>query len=86
MLSVPVFDAKARLSELLAQVQAGEEITITKHGVPIARLTAPLATSKGRQEATQRRTVDAAFAALATLCDGVALDISVREAIDSGRD
>jgi prevent-host-death family protein len=31
-------EAKAHLSKLLEQVQAGEQITITKHGVPIAVL------------------------------------------------
>ena len=33
-----VAEAKARLSELLARVAAGEEITIAKAGRPIARL------------------------------------------------
>ncbi len=32
------YDAKTRLSELLERVQNGEEITITKHGNPVARL------------------------------------------------
>lgn len=32
------YDAKTRLSELLERVQGGEEITITRHGNPIARL------------------------------------------------
>ncbi len=86
MLSVPVFDAKARLSELLTQVQAGEEVTITKHGVPIARLTAASARRTGSKEAAQRRSVDATFAKLAALCKGVTLDVPLREAIESGRD
>lgn len=32
------YDAKTRLSELLERVQGGEEITITRHGDPVARL------------------------------------------------
>ncbi|MFT3878818.1 MAG: type II toxin-antitoxin system prevent-host-death family antitoxin [Gemmatales bacterium] len=32
------YDAKTRLSELLERVQNGEEITITRHGNPVARL------------------------------------------------
>ena len=40
MSSIPVFEAKNRLSELLALVQRGQEIEITKRGVPIARLVA----------------------------------------------
>ncbi len=32
------FDAKTRFSELLERVAAGEEIMITKHGTPVAKL------------------------------------------------
>ena len=35
---VGAYQAKTHLSELLEKVQAGEEITITKHGAPIAKL------------------------------------------------
>jgi prevent-host-death family protein len=34
----PAAEAKARLSELLDRAQAGEEITIKRHGEPVARL------------------------------------------------
>lgn len=37
---VNVQDAKTRLSELLARVEKGEEITIARAGRPIARLVA----------------------------------------------
>jgi prevent-host-death family protein len=36
--TVGAFEAKTHLSELLAKVEEGEEITITKHGRPVARL------------------------------------------------
>lgn len=36
--TVGAFEAKTHLSELLDKVEAGEEITITKHGAPVARL------------------------------------------------
>lgn len=36
--SVSAYDAKMHLSELLEKVEAGEEITITKHGAPVAKL------------------------------------------------
>ena len=36
--TVGAYEAKTHLSELLEKVEAGEDITITKHGVPIARL------------------------------------------------
>lgn len=35
---VGAYEAKTRLSELLEKVAAGEEITITKHGAPVAKL------------------------------------------------
>ncbi|MGV0741465.1 type II toxin-antitoxin system Phd/YefM family antitoxin [Mycolicibacterium sp. XJ870] len=36
--TVNVYDAKSRFSRLLAQVEAGDEIVISRHGRPIARL------------------------------------------------
>lgn len=36
--TVGAYEAKTHLSELLERVEAGEEITITKHGAPVARL------------------------------------------------
>lgn len=32
------FDAKAKLSEILDKVSQGEEITITRHGKPVAKV------------------------------------------------
>ena len=36
--SIGAYDAKTRLSELLDRVERGEQIVITRHGKPIARL------------------------------------------------
>jgi len=36
--TVNVYEAKTRLSQLLARVEEGEEITIARHGRPVARL------------------------------------------------
>lgn len=36
--TVGAHEARARLSELLEKVEAGEEITITKHGAAVAKL------------------------------------------------
>jgi prevent-host-death family protein len=36
--TVNVYEAKSRLSQLLARVESGEEITIARHGRPVARL------------------------------------------------
>jgi prevent-host-death family protein len=38
MITVGVFEAKTHLSSLLDRVAAGEEVVITKHGKPVARL------------------------------------------------
>lgn len=42
MVSVSVADAKARLSELLDRVEAGETVSITRRGKPAARLVADI--------------------------------------------
>ncbi|TWT15123.1 type II toxin-antitoxin system Phd/YefM family antitoxin [Reyranella sp. CPCC 100927] len=38
MKSVTVVEAKSRFSALLAEVEAGEEIAVTRHGRVVARL------------------------------------------------
>ena len=52
-----VADAKARFSELLARAEAGEEISIRRHGRPVARLIPPAAPELSREErlAARRR-------------------------------
>lgn len=85
MTTVAIFEAKTRLSELLAQVQQGEEIVITRHGVPMARLVPPAAPDR-RRASSQRQRVEAVFETLAGLRQGVSLDIPLREAIEAGRD
>jgi prevent-host-death family protein len=41
--SVGAYEAKTHFSQLLERVAAGEEITITRHGNPVARLVPALA-------------------------------------------
>jgi prevent-host-death family protein len=48
METIGAFDAKTRLSELLARTARGEEFEITKHGRPVGRLMPP-ATAPDRQ-------------------------------------
>jgi prevent-host-death family protein len=38
MASINVYEAKTQLSRLLDRAEAGEEIVITRHGRPVARL------------------------------------------------
>jgi prevent-host-death family protein len=92
MKTVPVHEAETRLSELLAAVELGEEITITRHGRPVARIVAVADASA--VALTQRERVARTFARLRGLRQGVnswcrltrALGGSLREAIEGGRD
>lgn len=36
--SVSVFEAKSQLSKMIEAVESGEQVVITKHGKPVARL------------------------------------------------
>jgi prevent-host-death family protein len=38
MITVGAFEAKTHLSSLLDKVEAGQDVLITRHGLPIARL------------------------------------------------
>jgi prevent-host-death family protein len=42
MVTVSVANAKAHLSELLNKVEAGEDVVITRHGRPVAQVSAVL--------------------------------------------
>ena len=63
MTDIPLAEAKARLSELIARAAAGEPIRITKRGKPVAELTASPA---------QRRPID--VDAVDALTDGWPMD------------
>jgi prevent-host-death family protein len=45
-MEIGAYDAKTRLSELLDRVESGEEVTITRHGRPVARLVPTAARGK----------------------------------------
>jgi prevent-host-death family protein len=78
-ITVGAFEAKTRLSELLARVEAGDEITITKHGRPVARLVAMTPTPARRDWADYWRRVDERRVKLP---DG----LSIKAAIEEGRE
>lgn len=84
MKSFAVFEAKNRFSELLATVERGEEITITRHGAPVARLVAISASAQPSPEQSQR--VAGAIKRLRALGSGAALGCTVQQAIQEGRD
>jgi prevent-host-death family protein len=48
---VSVSEARGKLPELLARVGEGEEVTLTRHGVPVAVLVRPDALRARRAEA-----------------------------------
>ena len=85
MKEVAVYEAKTRLSELLAEVEAGGQVVITRRGVPVARLVGPGPARRGGS-ASHRQRVAAAFENLARMRHGVSLDVPLREAIEQGRD
>jgi prevent-host-death family protein len=78
MITVGAFEAKTHLSTLLDRVAAGEEVVITKHGRPVARLV-------GAQNSDRARVNDA-FEKLKTLRKGTTLGgLSWKELRDEGR-
>ena len=60
MQTVNIHEAKTHLSRLLARVHAGEEIVISKAGVPYAKLI-PLQPGKQRQPGIAKGAVTDAF-------------------------
>ncbi len=76
-MTVGVFEAKTKLSELLDKVSAGEEVIITKRGVPIAYLS-------GIED--RRARTRAALAALRELREQIRPGPeSIKELIEEGR-
>lgn len=84
MKEVAVYEAKTRLSELLAEVERGEQVTITRRGQPIARLVS--ATTAKRGAVSQRQQVAATIEALREQRKGVVLEGRLGDLIADGRD
>jgi prevent-host-death family protein len=78
MITVGAFEAKTHLSSLLDKVAAGEEVIITKHGKPVARLV-------GAQTIDRAR-ANEVFEKLKALRKGTTLGgLSWKELRDQGR-
>ena len=78
-MQVPTFEAKNRLSALLAEVARGVEVTITKRGVPVAKLV-PAIPSFDREKA--RRAADG----LREASRGATLGgIKIKDLVNEGR-
>ena len=77
--TVGAYEAKTHLSDLLEKVEAGEEITITKHGAPVAKLV-PI-----RKEVSVEERA-AAIRRIQTLANGLSLGgLKVKDLIREGR-
>jgi len=77
--SVGAYQAKTHLSELLEKVEAGAEITITKHGAPVARLV-PV-----KKEASPEERL-AAIQRIRKLAGGLSLrGLKIKDLISEGR-
>ncbi len=76
---VGAYDAKTHFSELLEKVEAGDEVTITRHGTPVARMV-PIRKKHTQQE---RR---AAIERILKLREGLSLGgLKIRDLINEGR-
>jgi prevent-host-death family protein len=78
-MQVPLFEAKNRLSALVAEAEHGREVTITRRGVPVAKIV-PVNPGFDRDKA--RRTAEA----LRRASRGVTLGgIGIKALVDEGR-
>ena len=77
MITCGAFEAKTHLSALLDKVAAGEEVTITRHGRPIARLV--------KAGTAARQNTDEINARLKTLRSGSVLGMDWKALRDVGR-
>lgn len=78
MRSVGSFEAKTHLSELLASVERGEEILITRRGTPVARLL-PIAKVSERAAAMEK------LEAIRSRLRGRVTEADILDARDTGR-
>ena len=82
--AVPLAEAKNHLSSLVARAEQGEEIAITRRGVPVARLVPELASDKILKD--RRELVDTALRRLRLLGADVVLEGDLRAIARQGLD
>jgi prevent-host-death family protein len=82
MKTVPVFEAKNRFSELLASVERGEEVAITRRGVAVARLV--VMDSHAEAEDQRRQNVRETFAELRKLRQAIKLEGDLKQVAREG--
>ena len=84
MKSMPIFEAKNRFSELIAAVEHGDQITITRRGVPVARLVA--AQGEEIEASGQRQRVASALERLRQIRSGLVLEGDLKAVARAGLD
>ena len=80
MESIGLFEAKTHLSELIARAERGEEVIITRHNKPVAKLV-PI----GRESAQGMQRRQAALDALQVFEPIAVPGVSLAELIATGR-
>jgi prevent-host-death family protein len=77
--TIGAYDAKTKFSRLLERVESGEEITITKHGTPVARMV-PVRKKHSLEERRQ------AIKRIQEMQKGLSLGgLKIRDLINEGR-
>lgn len=82
--SVPLAEAKNQLSALVSRVEHGEDITITRRGVPVARLVHEPQPEDGK--ASRHEVVGAALSRLLSVRADLMLDGDLRQIAREGLD
>lgn len=78
-MTVGVYKVKTHLASLLERVEKGEEVTVTRHGVPIAKIV-PIDRNKSRES------IHDAVARIRELRKGNRLNgLRIRDLIEEGR-
>jgi prevent-host-death family protein len=75
---IGIDDARSKLSELIERVQSGEEVVLTRHGEPVARLV-----PEKRRQKRSRAAAVARIRALARKLD--IRDVDIRKLIEESR-
>jgi len=75
---IGIYDARARLSELVERVEAGEEVVLTRHGRPVVRMVAASTKPEKSGAATVKR-----IRALRKLLN--VRGVNVRKVVEEGR-
>lgn len=77
MATVGIYEARTRLSKLIAKVSKGEEVTVTRHGLPVARIV-PI-------DNQRKISIDETIESIEKFSRGKTLRGNLKKAIEEGR-